>query len=216
MSTAVPRIWFPSDENESIPAGASITFARSAPLPRATHTCLVAGPPISHLLEHLTGACRHLLYAMHALPYSQLSSPSHTRAETAGLMPAELLPPCTTTAKKIRLFSRVPQVLDAHRPRALHLESCASTDVVETIARAEARLLKTTETFFEPLFRVSVLENLGRDDPFAEPSDGEWNCAALLRVSCVRAATKCAPPMAAGAAQRLLPVTPWLTLLYVP
>ncbi|CAM9645374.1 unnamed protein product, partial [Hapterophycus canaliculatus] len=72
------------------------------------------------------------------------------------------------------LLERVPRVLDAQAPRALHLESCASTDVIETMSRAEARLLKSAETFFKPLFRVSVLENLGRDDPFAEPRDEEW------------------------------------------
>lgn len=69
---------------------------------------------------------------------------------------------------------RVPQVLDAQAPVALHLEAYASIDAMETMARAEARLLKSAETFFEPLFRVSVLDNLGRkEDPFAEPGDGE-------------------------------------------
>lgn len=66
-------------------------------------------------------------------------------------------------------------MLDTQAPGALHLESCASTDAMETMARAEARLLKSAETFFEPLFRVSVLDNLGRkEDPFAEPGDGEF------------------------------------------
>ncbi len=63
---------------------------------------------------------------------------------------------------------------DAQTPSALHLESCASGDAMEAMARAEKRLLKSAGTFFEPLFRVSVLDNLGRtEDPFAEPGDGE-------------------------------------------
>eukprot|EP00903_Cladosiphon_okamuranus_P006363 g6232.t2 len=73
------------------------------------------------------------------------------------------------------LLERVPQVLDGQAPGALQLESCASTDAMETMARAEARLLKSADTFFEPLFRVSVLDNLGRkEDPFAEPGDEDF------------------------------------------
>eukprot|EP00752_Nemacystus_decipiens_P014285 g12705.t1 len=73
------------------------------------------------------------------------------------------------------LLERVPQVLDAQAPGALYLGSSASTDAMETMARAEARLLKSAETFFEPLFRVSVLDNLGRkEDPFAEPGDEDF------------------------------------------
>lgn len=50
---------------------------------------------------------------------------------------------------------------------------------MEAMARAEERFLKSANTFFQPLFRVSVLDNLGRDDPFAEPGDGECFLRAL-------------------------------------
>lgn len=49
------------------------------------------------------------------------------------------------------------------------------------MARAEERLLKSADTFFQPLFRVSVLDNLGRNDPFAEPGDGEC-CNSITRI----------------------------------
>ncbi|CAN0544199.1 unnamed protein product, partial [Ectocarpus sp. 12 AP-2014] len=67
------------------------------------------------------------------------------------------------------LLERVPQVLNTQSPGALHMQSRASADAMESLSRAEARLLKSAETFHPPTFSVSVLENLGRRDPFIEP-----------------------------------------------
>ncbi|CAM9687960.1 unnamed protein product [Ectocarpus sp. 12 AP-2014] len=72
------------------------------------------------------------------------------------------------------LLERVPQVLNAQSPGALHMQSRASADAMDSISRAEARLLKSAETFHPPTFSVSVLENLGRRDPFIEPGDEDF------------------------------------------
>ncbi|CAB1114644.1 unnamed protein product [Ectocarpus sp. CCAP 1310/34] len=72
------------------------------------------------------------------------------------------------------LLERVPQVLNAQSPGALHMQSRASADAMESVSRAEARLLKSAETFHPHTFSVSVLENLGRRDPFIEPGDEDF------------------------------------------